>query len=630
MNAQHYKQLLLRSPFAYAYHELLVDKQGKPVDYIFLEINDAFEQMTGLSAKHIINHKVTEMLPGIRNDAIDWVDFYGDVALNGGTKEFEHFSHTLQRWYKGQVFSHKTRFFAVIFVDITSEIEKTNELEKFFSVNLDLLCIADTSGNFIKVNREWETILGYPVEEIQHQKFLEFVHPDDMEDTLAVMKKLDRQERVMQFTNRYRCKDGSYRTLEWQSQPSGSLIYGAARDVTERIALETSLKQSHKRFKTLVESSPLGICLLSKEGNVLLINHEFTNLLGYTKEDLPTIDEWWQRAYPSAHYREQAQAAWQRDYAALPKPLPMRERTITAKDGTSHDIEIRSKYLDNEILLIFTDISERKHTAELLVQSEKMHSVGGLVAGIAHEINNPLGGILQGVQNIFRRISQDIPSNSTAAENIGCSLDSINEYIHQRGIDRMLEGIRECGQRAADIVSNMLKFSRKSGGQRTLESLPELVEHAIILTESDYEMLSLYNFRQIQIERDIADNLPEVECSKTEIVQVLFNMIRNAAQAIHKQENRNEGGKITITLRQSINHVILTVKDNGPGMDEATRLRVFDPFFTTKAPGEGTGLGLPVSFLIIVRNHCGEISVESSPGKGTAFIIKLPIHQQQT
>lgn len=127
--------------------------------------------------------------------------------------------------------------------EIEEELKiKTEQLEKFFSLNLDLLCITDFDGNFLRVNTAWESILGYTADELIKRKFLEFIHPEDMNATLATMSKLGNQERVLHFVNRYRCQDGTYRHIEWHSQPSGHLIYAAARDITELIENEEFLK----------------------------------------------------------------------------------------------------------------------------------------------------------------------------------------------------------------------------------------------------------------------------------------------------------------------------------------------------------------------------------------------------
>ena len=138
------------------------------------------------------------------------------------------------------------------------------ELFDFFSVNLDLLCIADVEGNFIKVNKEWEAVLGYTVKELESRKFLDFVHPDDMQSTLDVMKELENQKQVLNFTNRYVCKDGSYRYIEWRSKPKGAVIYAAARDVTENVKREEDIRDSEARKSSLIASMDDSIFVLDK------------------------------------------------------------------------------------------------------------------------------------------------------------------------------------------------------------------------------------------------------------------------------------------------------------------------------------------------------------------------------
>ena len=166
MYSVNYEMLIKKAPFAYALHRIVLDEQEKPCDYVFLEINEAFENMTGLKAENTVGKRVTTVLPGILSDQFDWIAFYGDIALNGGEKTFDQYSAPLNRWYRVMVHSPETGLFSTIFSDISSEKAKAEELERFFSVNLDLLCIADTDGNFLKVNEAWHEILGYSVEEL--------------------------------------------------------------------------------------------------------------------------------------------------------------------------------------------------------------------------------------------------------------------------------------------------------------------------------------------------------------------------------------------------------------------------------------------------------------------------------
>ena len=173
----------------------------------------------------------------------------------------------------------------------------------------------------------------------------------------------------------------------------------------------------------------------------------------------------------------------------------------------------------------------------------------------------------------------------------------------------------------------MLQFSRASGARTEYADLSALVEQTIELASSDYDLQKSYDFRHINILRDYDDELPPVLCSPVEIEQVVLNLLKNAAQAMAGQQKRQY---ISVQTRQEGQWAVLEVADNGPGMNEKTRRRVFEPFFTTKPTGLGTGLGLAVSYFIITSNHRGQIFLESQPGKGTAFTIRLPLDRESS
>jgi polar amino acid transport system substrate-binding protein len=240
---------------------------------------------------------------------------------------------------------------------------------------------------------------------------------------------------------------------------------------------------------------------------------------------------------------------------------------------------------------------------------------------MAHEINNPLSGILQSVQVLQRRLVDDSSNNTKTATDSGCSFDSILRYTKARGVPVILEGIRESGVRAARIVRTMLDFSRKSELSNVPACLNDLLDKAIELCSTDYDLSKKFDFRSIRIIKDYDLSLPDVPCSVTQIQQVFVNLLGNAAHAL------SDSSDPTITLCTKIfnNNVLVEIIDNGRGMNDETRRRVFEPFFTTKPVGEGTGLGLSVSYFIITNNHHGSIDVESYPGKGTKFSISLQI-----
>jgi signal transduction histidine kinase len=263
----------------------------------------------------------------------------------------------------------------------------------------------------------------------------------------------------------------------------------------------------------------------------------------------------------------------------------------------------------------------------MMVQTEKMMSVGGLAAGMAHEINNPLGGILQACQNIERRTSLELPKNAEVAQAMGIDLALVRRYLDERGILEFVAGIRSDGARAAEIVSDMLAFSRRSESRLAPIDLSEIVDTVLRLAANDYDLKKQYDFRNVQIVRDWQPGLPLVQCDKTKIEQVLLNLVKNAAQALAGHD-KHRPPSITVRLRKEPHYLRIEVVDNGPGMDERVRRRVFEPFFTTKEVGVGTGLGLSVSYFIITKQHKGTLSVESTPGEGSRFIIRLPLRAE--
>lgn len=268
------------------------------------------------------------------------------------------------------------------------------------------------------------------------------------------------------------------------------------------------------------------------------------------------------------------------------------------------------------------DITERVKMEEVIMQSEKMMSVGGIAAGMAHEINTPLAGILASCQNIKRRIYSDIPPNRKAAEEIGIPLEQIREYLNNRGITAKLDAIWDLSNRSKTIVANMLNFSRMSAGENKENDITQLLDEMVNLAASDYGSQRDYELKHIKIIKDYEAGIPPVHCDGTEIQQVFLNILNNGTQAMAEKDHQ---AQFHLRINKSDQMVVIEIEDNGPGMDAQTVKQVFKPFFTTKAENEGTGLGLSVSKFIITERHNGKMRVESSPGNWTRFTIELPI-----
>ena len=279
------------------------------------------------------------------------------------------------------------------------------------------------------------------------------------------------------------------------------------------------------------------------------------------------------------------------------------------------------------VVIRIDDITQRLSLEEMMVQSEKMLSVGGLAAGMAHEINNPLGAILHNVQNIRRRLSPDLPKNLEQAEQLGIELDTVNRYLQGREVPQLLDGIQQAGARAAKIVTHMLSFSRRSNRQMAPCDLPALIDQAVEIAGNDFDLAIGFDFKGQAIIRQFDPALGPVPGTANELEQVLLNLLKNAAQAIHQREDDSEPGRITLRTRLNPPWAEIQVEDNGIGMSENVRKRTFEPFFTTKEIGQGTGLGLSVSYFIITNNHKGQMEVQSAPGQGTCFTLRLPLAQ---
>ena len=279
------------------------------------------------------------------------------------------------------------------------------------------------------------------------------------------------------------------------------------------------------------------------------------------------------------------------------------------------------------VVIRIDDITQRLSLEEMMVQSEKMLSVGGLAAGMAHEINNPLGAILHNVQNIRRRLSPELPKNLEQAEQIGVELSTVNQYLQAREVPQLLDGIQQAGARAAKIVTHMLSFSRRSTRQMAPCDLPALIDQAVEIAGNDFDLAIGFDFKGQAIIRQFDPALGPVPGTANELEQVLLNLLKNAAQAIHQREDDSEPGRIILRTKLNPPWAEIQVEDNGIGMSESVRKRTFEPFFTTKEIGQGTGLGLSVSYFIITNNHKGQMEVQSAPGQGTCFTLRLPLAQ---
>lgn len=250
--------------------------------------------------------------------------------------------------------------------------ETTAELDRFFNLTLDLLCIADTDGYFRRLNPQWEAVLGYASDALQGTRFLDLVHPDDLEATLQAVSHLDAQQPVLNFVNRYRCKDGSYRWIEWRSFASGKLIYAAARDITERKQAEAALRERETKLTSIFRAAPVGIGVVVNRV-FQEVNDTLCGISGYAREQL--VGRSARLVYPSA---EEYERVGREKYRQIKETgTGTVETTWRRPDGQLIEVLLSSTPLDPDDLakgVTFTalDITERKRAVEALFTSQRM------------------------------------------------------------------------------------------------------------------------------------------------------------------------------------------------------------------------------------------------------------------
>lgn len=453
------------------------------------------------------------------------------------------------------------------------------------------------------------------------------IHPDDRESVKTQLERAT-EERSTHAEYRWKNKAGDYiwisenQTTVQNEEGQMVAIVGSLRDVTERkLAAEEVLRMRH-HLQSIIDSMPSVLIGVDIEGVVTHWNQEAERASGLSTEE--AVGRVFSDVFPLL--ADKADAI--RDAIAQQTPLLTEQFSIVSEEGKTifYDVIVYAlvgRDVTGAVIRV-DDVSERVQIEEMMVQTEKMMSVGGLAAGMAHEINNPLGGILQACQNIVRRTSPDLPKNRQVAEELGIDIDHVHTYFKERGILEFIEGVRSDGARAAKIVADMLAFSRRSDSKFEEVNVGEMLDTVLRLAANDYNLRKHYDFRRIKIVRDFDPELPVVHCDKTKIEQVLLNLVKNAAQAMGANEAQVDP-TLTILTRKDPKYARIEVIDNGPGMEEEVRRRVMEPFFTTKEVGIGTGLGLSVSYFIIAKHHRGTMNVESTPGEGTRFIICLPL-----
>ncbi|MDD3814175.1 MAG: PAS domain S-box protein [Desulfocapsaceae bacterium] len=397
--------------------------------------------------------------------------------------------------------------------------------------------------------------------------------------------------------------------------------------------VEKSLRQSEERLRGITDSAQDAILMMDPQGAISYWNPAAETILGYRAEEalgrnLHTLlapvryHAAHQKALPeflrSGHGHTIGKtvdlSALHKDGREIPVTLSL---SAVLQDGSWHAVGI------------LRDMTEHKLMEEQMLRSEKMAIIAGLAAGVSHEINTPLSAILQSIQVIRQSLSPELARNQEIADHCGLDLTKVQDYFEKREINFFMDGIKESAIKSGKIISNLLQFSRPQKMETAPEDLVLLLDKSVELAKNDYNLKKQYDILNIEISREYTPNLPLVSCVSIEIEQVFINLLKNAVQAMGDQPEPKPKAHLILRALRHGKMIRVEIADNGPGMDEETRLHIFDPFFTTKDIGVGTGLGLSVAYTIIVTKHGGELSVHSVLGQGTTFTIDLPLDKEK-
>ena len=606
------------------------------LDGRLLSVNPAFCNLLGYTAEELTNLSIADIThPDDREETSKRLQALvrGDVDSYEMEKRYIRRDGTVIIGRVGAGLVRDANGMPLMLVGEVEDITQRERTEKMFQRVVEsapnAIVMLNSEGRIVLVNSRTEKYFGYQRDELLG-KPVELLIPERMRahhpDYVRAFQAEHRARPMGLGRNLFGLrKDGSEFPVEVGLSPvetgQEQLILSAIVDISERIRIDRELQRMRTYLKNMIDSMPSVLVGVDRNGKVTEWNQ--------SAEKTTRVPPGSAIGRPFSELFPELASQLDNMQEAIRTHTPIRrERLITEKNGEPRysDVMVYPLLANGSAgaVIRVDDVTNRVRIEQMMVQTEKMMSVGGLAAGMAHEINNPLSGVLQGCQNIQRRISPQLEANRRSAAELGLDLELMNRYLQERGIVDFLDAIRQSASRASRIVADMLAYSRGTGADFQPAVIEEMLDTVIRLATSDYDLKKKYDFKQIEIVREYDPALDTLICDQTEIEQVLLNLVKNAAQAMA------EGGtprphRITLRTRRGHEYGCIEVQDNGPGMNEQTQRRVFEPFFTTKAAGVGTGLGLSVSYFIVTEHHKGTMDVVSKPGEGACFTICLPV-----
>jgi PAS domain S-box-containing protein len=478
--------------------------------------------------------------------------------------------------------------------------ERTQRLAAIVENSDDAIISKDLDGMITSWNASAERIFGFRAEEAIGQSITLVIPPDRRLEADDMLRRVRRGERLDHFETVRQTRDGRLIDVSLTISPirdADGTIVGVSkivRDITERKRADEALRQSEARALALIDSAAEGILIVDEDGRIVAANGQVEAMFGYSERELVgrPMEVLLPEGVRAQHLRHRAEYAADPRVRSMGRGLDLSGRR---RDGSEFPVEISLSYVRTSqglhVMAFITDITERLALERAARQSEKLAALGTLAAGIAHEVNNPLGIIIGRIEVML--------------------LEDEEQGLAP-GVREDLGVIHRQAQRVVRLVQSLLSYARPMASSRTAVDVNRAVDEVLLLAERQLTKGG------VRLVASLDRSLPPTFGDVSALEQVLLNLVTNARQAI-------EGaGEICILTRGAPAHpgwIEVVVSDTGPGIPAEIVSRIFDPFFTTKATG--TGLGLSITQRI-VQEHGGVIEVAPSRGQGTVFVLRFP------
>ena len=524
----------------------------------------------------------------------------------------------------------------VLLHDISDRIRAEEQRDRFFTLSLDLFCIASTDGYFKSVNPSFTRVLGWSEQELLSRPILDFVHPDDIDATRNELALLDQNDSsTFGFENNYRCKDGSWRRLSWKALPQpGKLLFASARDITDQhqteqrltelnIELEQRIKErgqalaalhaQKEEIRAVLDHLIECVITIDSRGLICRVNPAIQPLLGYTADELLGKNV---SCLMDSPLREQHDEHLANYLETGQRHIIGSSREVTGRHKEGHvvslELSVSEYHIHGEPFFVGTlrDIRERKTLIANLTRAREeaeqaSRAKSAFLATMSHEIRTPMNGIM-GLVDVLTR-------------------DRLSTYQHD-----LVNTIRQSATHLLNIIDDILDFSKIEASKLNIELLPTQV--STLLEEQYRALIPLATAKGVDLQLKLPSGPPKwIYTDPVRLRQILTNLVGNAIKfSAREHQTMARQGRVEVSAILTDNdspQLILNITDNGIGIAVEHLPNLFKPFTqmessTTRRFG-GTGLGLAICHRLI-ELMSGEIQVESKPGQGARFSVRLP------